>query len=254
VDLSDPAKAEVFFDIHRDLPREGPGSRSCTRRALELASPLPRPLRVLDIGCGPGMQTLDLALLLPRATITAVDLHAGFVEETRRRVQDNGFADRVKVQQADMTALPFAAGSFDLIWCEGAAYIMGVTEALQRWAPLLRSSYGRIAFTEMAWLRDDVPSSLRKGWERDYPAMTDVAGCRARIEQAGLDILGDFVLPESAWWNDYYGPLEARLDQLEPKYAGNAVAAPILAMHRDELAMFREFSSYYGYVFFVLGR
>ncbi|MEM9455457.1 MAG: methyltransferase domain-containing protein [Myxococcota bacterium] len=251
MDFDDPTQRKVFFELHHDLPREGPGSRASTRRALELVGPLLGSPRVLDIACGPGTQTLDLALLLPQASITAIDRHPGFVERARRRVESQGWSDRIEVLPGDMRSLPFTPGQFDLIWCEGAAYIMGVAEALRAWAPLLRDQ-GRIALTEIAWLRDDVPQALRQGWEADYPAMTDIEGCRARIRQAGLSVVGDFVLPEAAWWDDYYRPMEARIESLARAYDGDAMALGVLQSHRDEIAMFRQMSAYYGYVFFVM--
>jgi hypothetical protein len=42
----------VFWDIHSGLPREGPGNRESTARALRLAASLPNNARVLDIACG----------------------------------------------------------------------------------------------------------------------------------------------------------------------------------------------------------
>ncbi|HEX8823356.1 MAG TPA: class I SAM-dependent methyltransferase, partial [Archangium sp.] len=54
--------ADAFFLLHTDLPREGPGSDDCTREALRRLRPwLPASPRVLDLGCGPGKQTLVLA-------------------------------------------------------------------------------------------------------------------------------------------------------------------------------------------------
>ena len=68
MEREDPVRA-AFFALHRGLPREAPGSRESTARALALARPLPAAPRVLDIGCGPGMQTIDLAELLPEANV-----------------------------------------------------------------------------------------------------------------------------------------------------------------------------------------
>jgi hypothetical protein len=146
--------------------------------------------------------------------------------------------------------LPFAPGSVDAIWCEGAAYIMGVPAALAAWAPLLKPS-GRIALTEAVWLKPDPPERVRTNW-LEYPAMTDVAACRMMIARAGLKLLGDFVLPESAWLVDYYGPLEARARQLVDKYRGDAVAQSVVAESIEEVAVYREFSAFYGYQFFVM--
>ncbi|MCH9688306.1 MAG: class I SAM-dependent methyltransferase [Deltaproteobacteria bacterium] len=250
----DEQRAEqVFLQVHEGLPRQGPGSQACTWRALDLVGPLPPSPRVLDIGCGPGMQTLDLAERLPTATITAVDLLPGFVQEARSRVLERGLSSRVDVQSGDMKALGFSPGSFDLIWCEGAAYIMGMRDALQAWAPLLREQ-GRVALTEVAWLGADRPAALESFWREVYPPMTDIDGCTQHVTAAGLTPIDHFVLPGSAWWDDYYTPLEARVESLTVELATDPVAGRVLQEYRDELAMYREHGSHYGYVFFVMKR
>ena len=48
-----------IFTLFEGLPRQGPGSDACTNRMFDLLSP-PANARVLDIGCGVGMQTLSL--------------------------------------------------------------------------------------------------------------------------------------------------------------------------------------------------
>ena len=251
MDFSDPAVSRVFFELHSALPREGPGSRECTARALTLADALPGRPRLLDIGCGPGMQTLDLAELLPQARITAVDNHAPYLAELQRRAAERGVARRVTTVLADMRALPFAAASFDLLWCEGAAYIMGVGNALKAWRPLLAPG-GRLALTEAVWLRPDPPAALRRWWDAGYADMRDVAGCRQLVADCGYRLLGDFVLPEAAWWDDYYRPMEARLARLTPAYSGDDTAQTVLQDARDEIEMYRTYAPYYGYVFLVM--
>ena len=52
---------EVFLDVFLALPRQGPGNRACTLQALDACVGLPDRPRVLDLGCGTGAQTLDLA-------------------------------------------------------------------------------------------------------------------------------------------------------------------------------------------------
>lgn len=248
----DEAVREVFFAVHRGLPREAPGSRDCTARALALAQPLPAAPRVLDLGCGPGMQTMDLAELLPRASLVAVDLHPGFVEETRRRAEARGVAHRVDARVADMTALPWGDASFDLVWSEGAAYAMGLPAALAAWRRLLRPG-GRLALSEAVWLTADPPEAPRRFWQDAYPAMTDVPGCRAIFERAGFRPCGDFVLPASAWW-EYYEPLRARLEVVAAERPGDPAVERVLAEHRREIAMYERHGDAYGYAFFVAAR
>jgi hypothetical protein len=81
--------------------------------------------------------------------------------------------------------------------------------------------------------------------------MTTVEGCRALTRDCGYLLLGDFVLPESAWW-EYYEPKGRRLELLAPTYAGDAVAEAILQQTAQEIANYRKYSRYYGYVFLVM--
>lgn len=251
MDFNDPHQREVFFQVHAGLPREGPGDRASTARALDLAAPLPATAaRVLDVGCGPGAQTLDLADLLRGATILALDLHLPFVREVRRRAHERRIDDRALAIVGDMTALPCAAASFDLIWCEGAAYFIGVDAALRAWRPLLRPG-GRLAFTEAVWLRPDPPEPVRALWT-EYPAMMDVAGNRAQVRDAGYRLLGDFVLPPGAWWDDYYRPMRARIAELEPAHRDDPVAMAVLQACTREIEIFERYGDCYGYVFLVM--
>ena len=252
MDFSDPRQRAIFFDLHSGMPREGPGNRESTARALAMAGALPPAPRVLDIACGPGMQTMDLAAMLPAAQITAVDMHGPFLEELRRRVQAAGAENRIEAVQADMAALPFAPGSFDLIWCEGAAYIMGVGNALRAWRSLLRPG-GKLALTEAVWLKPDPPEPVRRCWA-EYPDMRNIEFNRKLVSDCGYELLGDFVLPDAAWWDDYYGPMEKRLLELAPKYAGDPVAMAILEENNSELKLFRLHSAYFGYVFLVTAK
>ena len=66
--------------------------------------------------------------------------------------------------------------------------------------------------------------------------------------------MGDFLLPESAWLDDYYGPLEARARELAEKYRGDAVAQRVLDEAISEVAVYRRYSAYFGYQFFVMSR
>jgi len=217
--------------------------------ALELARPLPARPRVLDVGCGPGQRTLDVARLLPDATITAVDLHPPFVAEVRRRAATAGLGGRITALEGDMAALPFASASFDLLWSEGAACSIGVEAALRAWKPLLVPG-GRLAFTEAVWLRGDPPERVRRCWD-EYTAMTDIEANRALARRCGYTLLGDFVLPAAARV-DYYGPMAAHIEEVEPGLVGDPVAEGVLEEAREEIAMYRDHGDCYGYVFLVL--
>jgi SAM-dependent methyltransferase len=249
VDFSNSRQRAAFFAIHRDLPREGPGDGASTRRALALAPPLPAAARVLDIACGPGAQTLDLADALPGASIVALDAHRPYLAQLDRRAAASGLSHRIVTVLGDMASMDFAPASFDLVWCEGAAYIMGLPAALSDWKRFLEPG-GKLALTEAVWLRPDPPPPVVANWAC-YPAMGDVLSVRDVFAACGYELLGDFILPEDAWWTHYYAPMEARLTRLEGRIADNPDSRFVQREARDEIECYRRFSAFYGYSFFV---
>jgi len=245
----DTHRLKVFFDVQRGLPRQGPGSDETTLRALSMCSGLPDTPAVLDVGCGPGMQTLALARALD-ARITALDNHQEYLDELKMRTDMEGLADRIEIVAGDMRDLPFPEHSFDLVWAEGAAYIMGFDKALLSWKKLLKNQ-GHIAASELVWLRPDRPVELAQFFCSEYPDMTDIETNLATIRDCGYEPIGHFTLPDADWWTDYYAPLEAKLPSLMQTYADDGAALEIIEMTRTEIEMRRRYAQFYGYEFFV---
>lgn len=235
----------LFWKLHSGLAHEAPGSRADTLRALALTG-LSGPLRVLDAGSGPGAASLTLLEALPEAEVTALDLHEPFLADARARAEAAGLGARLRTCAGDMEAPPFAPGSFDLIWSEGAAYAIGVPQALAAWKPLLAPG-GRIAFTDAVWTVAD-PHPRVRALFADYAEMTDIDGVRGRIAAAGLRLIADFLISEAAW-AAYYDPLAARLESLADRHGPSH---PILVQTAVEIALRREHPADYGYAFFVV--
>jgi len=214
-----------------------------------MLSEVPVHPHILDVGCGPGMQTIELAKL-SAGTIMAVDTHEPFLEELERRAQQAGVSDQVTAKKASMYSLPFAEGSFDLIWSEGAIYIMGFERGLREWRPLLKP-HGAIVVSELTWLQGNPPAEIAAFWAKNYPAMQDNEGNLALVHQAGYEVVGHFTLPEAGWW-EYYLPLEARIAALREKYKDDEEKLEHLATAQLEIDLYRKYSAYYGYVFYVM--
>lgn len=241
---------EIFWEIHSELPREGPGDNASTRRAFEMMNELPAQPNVLDVACGPGMQTMELARL-STGHITALDFHPPFLKEVERRAAQAGLDDRVKTIHASMMEMPLDGGQFDAIWCEGAMYIMGPRAALTQWKGFL-APHGYIAFTEPCFLTDTPPDAVMKLWINDYPGMGTIENTKKIIEETGYKLLGHFTIPDSAWWDDYYTPQETRLKTLREKYRNEPDNLAHIEETQGEIDMHRQYGQYYGYVFFVV--
>jgi trans-aconitate methyltransferase len=249
VDPDDRAFA-LFLEVYGTLPRAGPGGDEHTARALSLV-PGPPPRSVLDLGCGPGAQTVTLAAALPEARVLAIDLLPSMVEEANRRITAAGFGDRVVAVVGDMGAPPVEPATQDLIWSEGAIYNVGVTEALDAWRHLLRPG-GSVAFTEPVWLVADPSREIRDWWEAEYPSITDRAGVESTIAAASYRTVASFVLPASAWWTEYYEPMQDRIAGLRRRLPGDRIAQEVTAAADLEIDHFRRFSACYSYEFFVV--
>ncbi|MCP4606390.1 MAG: class I SAM-dependent methyltransferase, partial [Proteobacteria bacterium] len=148
--------------LYGTLPRAGPGGDEYTRRAFELIGVLPSQTRILDIGCGPGAQTSELARLTDGA-ITAIDMMPEMIERAKASLEEKGLSDRVEVLQMDMNEMAFS-DPFDLVWSEGAIYIMGFRNGLEKIKPLVRER-GFVAVSEAVWLKPDPPEVVTQFWQ-----------------------------------------------------------------------------------------
>ena len=74
--------------------------------------------RVLDVGCGPGALTSELARRLGASAVAAVDPSAGFVEAARERNPE------VDVRRAEAEQLPFDDDSFDAALAQLVVHFM----------------------------------------------------------------------------------------------------------------------------------
>lgn len=255
--MSNEKLPPFFYEIfHESLPRLGPGDDASTLRAIKTLLPLmesgSHELRILDLGCGNGAQTIPLATHT-NGTITAVDYHQPFLQELQRRATSRGLSHRIKTLLVDMRSPNVDLGTFDLIWSESALFVMGFRNGLKACYDLLVPG-GFLAVSEMCWLRPDPPEECRSYLDRVYPDIATVEDTIAAMRGCGYEIVDHFTLPESAWWDEMYTPIEARLRAFRENYAGDPDKEELLDSVQMEIDMYRTYSSYYGYAFYLLRR
>lgn len=71
-------------------------------------------IEILDVACGPGSLTHDLALTFPKARITALDLSFPYLKEAQKRLKK---FPRINFLQGNAEELPFKDQRFDAVTC-----------------------------------------------------------------------------------------------------------------------------------------
>jgi SAM-dependent methyltransferase len=229
-----------FMRVFEALERWAPGSEMDTLNALKKVPHSAKQL--LEIGCGQGIASRVL-LKNSEAHLTAIDNEQTALDNLEKSTD---FSHRLTTVCANMNALPFEATSFDLIWSEGSAYIMGVENALKAWRSLLTDS-GILVVSDLVWAVDSPEPESQRFWQKEYPDMTTVEVRIKQAQQAGYEVLETFPISDDAW-DSYYQPLEQRLTQLEPEL----VASQAFADLTREVEAYKQRSGQFDYQMFLL--
>lgn len=242
-------RMHYFLQIYGTLPRAGPGSNDLTRKAFEMMSHVPNSPRILDIGCGPGMQTVEL-LRITSGTVVALDLIPDMIARVKAAAARAGVADRLETLGLDMNEMDFPQASFDVIWSEGAIYFLGFEGGLRKVKDFVKPG-GYVAVSEAVWLRPDPPPDVVDFW-KEYPEIDTVANKLSVIDRVGYESVGYFIHPPTAWTDEYYDPMEERIAEKEAEWRDIPDAVAVLDEARNEIATFRRYSDYFSYAFFVM--
>jgi SAM-dependent methyltransferase len=241
---------EYLYELSEALPRCGPGDNESTRRAFNSIPKLSKQPFILDIGCGPGVQAIELAKI-SNGNIIALDNHQAFLDKLMNTAANEGLAENITPKNISMLDMDFEGKTFDLIWSEGALYIMGFQNGLRQCHKLLKNN-GYLAVTELVYIAPNPPAPVIQYFENEYPDIKSVKGKIEVIQKEGFNLISNFTLPESAWFNSYYVPAEKELLRLNKKYQGNKIALDVFKAFRVEIDCYKKYSEFYGYEFFIM--
>lgn len=237
----------AFWKIHDGLPRQAPGSDATTKHLLRLTGM--EKGKCLDIGCGQGRASLILAEA--GFEVVATDTHQPFLDQLDRKVKSKNLDSMIKTRNVSMSSLDFSDETFNLVWSEGSAYILGWGEALKSWKRLIAKD-GLLVVTECCWLTDRVSAEPKQFWVEAYPSMLTVNGARQVAIDIGYTVVSSYILPANDWWYEYYDPLLERVRVLRP--GADRKMSTALDMTQHEIDIYERYSEEYGYVGFVLKR
>ena len=183
---------------------------------------------ILDIGCGSGVPTIELAKLSD-GEIIGIDINQSLLDKLNRRIEEEGLSNRVKTLKRSLFEIDFPDESFDILWAEGSIWIIGFKKGLKEWRRLLKPNGFLVVHDEIK----TVSNKLKK------------------IPSYGYKLINHFQLLEDAWWTEYYRPLERRIKELSMKYKDKE-ALKILKKHQNEIDMVKRNPKEHSSAFYIM--
>ncbi|MEU8551545.1 class I SAM-dependent methyltransferase [Streptomyces roseoverticillatus] len=104
----------VYTHGHHESVLRSHTWRTARNSAAYLLPHLQPHLEILDVGCGPGTITADLAALVPQGRVTGLDAAAEVLGTARAVARERGL-DNVAFTVGDLRALDFPDDSFDVV-------------------------------------------------------------------------------------------------------------------------------------------
>ncbi len=247
--MDDNIDWNIFFDIHKDLPRQGCGRDKYTEKAFNMIPPIINP-NILDIGCGPGLQTIHLAKI-SSGKIIGIDIHQPFLDQLNKLVKKEKLIKKISTINKSMFNMDFQKNFFGIIWAEGSIFIIGFERGLKEWKKYLKPKVF-LAVHEMTWLKHNPPKAIRDYWNDVYPDINTIEYNLEIVSKCGYNLIDYFPLPEDAWWKFYYNPLEERLQKMRIKYINIKNAFDLIESEQKEIDLYRKNYKWYGSVFFIM--
>jgi len=219
---------EARFQLREDRIRKH--LLKYTRKAFRMLPKLDKP-RILDVGCGSGVPTMDLARL-SNGEIVGLDINQGHLDVLARKIDKAGVSDRVKVINCSILDMEFPKESFDIIWAEGSISVIGFKSGLQKWKQFLKPIGLMVVHDE----KGDVEEKLKQ------------------ISSCGYEVLDYFIVNEDTWWAEYFAPLEKLISGTRTIYANDPEVLESLHNAQWEIDMFKKNPQLNKSVFFIMNK
>jgi ubiquinone/menaquinone biosynthesis C-methylase UbiE len=161
-----------------------------TQKAFQMLPKLDNP-QILDIGCGTGIPTIELAKLTD-GFITAMDINSKDLRKLEKKIEEQGFENRIKIIEGSLLNYNFKPLSFDIIWAEGVIHIIGFKRGFKVCHKILKKGGFLVLNEAIKGIKDYID----------------------QLSSFGFTLYDWFKLPDNAWWDEFYKLLESRIKKL----------------------------------------
>ena len=185
-----------LYRIEKDHIREN--LNKYTRKAFTLLPKYNNP-NILDIGCGTGVPTIELAKI-SNGQIIGIDINETSLNMLKRKIKELKLSNQVKVIKDSILNMDFPKESFDIIWSEGSVFVAGFENSIKRWYRFLKPDGFLVIHDE----NNDKNKKL------------------GLIKKYGYLLIGQFEITDKLWWLEYYTPLELLIQKFRHNYPNDS--------------------------------
>lgn len=185
--------------------------------------------RILDVGCGSGVPTIELAKL-SGGEVVGIDIDQSGIDKLNQKILEQNLSNRVKALCVSVFEVDFADESFDVIWSEGVLSGIDFETALKNWRRMLKRDGYLVIHYQVLSVKDSIPL----------------------IPKLGYTLIDTVLLPKDIWWTQFYKPLEEQMSALQRKYANNPNALTLLKQCQSEIVMVKENPRNFSSAFYML--
>ena len=185
-----------LYRIEKDYIREN--LNKYTRNAFKLLPKCKNP-HILDIGCGTGVPTIELATISDGHVI-GIDIDVTSLNLLQRKIKETGLNNRVSVIKNSILTMDFPEESFDIIWAEGSIYVIGFENSIKKWRRFLKPNGFLV-------IHDENKDKNKK---------------LGLITKYGYTLIAQFKISKNLWWREYFTPLEQLIKEFRNNYPSDS--------------------------------
>ena len=205
---------ELLLEMKRDQLRKR--FIKYTKQAFQTLPVIDNPY-ILDIGCGSGIPTIELAKM-SKGRIIGIDTDQHLLDILAKRIKEEGLSKQVEIKKCSLFDIDFPEETFDIIWAEGSIWIIGFRKGLQVWNPLLKPKGFLVIHDSIRTFSNELDVSSKLGYR----------------------LVNHFELPEDAWLKQYCEPLEKIIKEQREKAKDNFTLKKLLDEYQNEVNIIRK--------------
>lgn len=217
---------KTYFEFEKDRIRRC--LSKYTSQAFQMLPKMDKP-HILDIGCGSGVPTIELAKA-SNGEVIGLDIDQAGLDALNNKIEEEGLSDKVTTMNRSMFDLDFLDERFDIIWSEGSIARIGFSRGLQEWRWFIKP----------------------KGFLVVHDEIGDLSKKMEQVSIFGYELLEHFIISGDTWWSEYYKPLERRINEIRQESIGNPDVLSAIDSEQREIDMFKGNPKRNSSVFFIM--